>query len=55
MNGAPIIVDGPDGKRYIRPDNGCYSCDVKGPRCLWHAHEWVEDPAPGHDDDKAVK
>jgi len=44
MSGTPIIVDGPHGKRYIRPDNGCYSCDVKGPRCLWHAHEWVEDP-----------
>jgi len=38
-----MVVEGPDGRRWIRPDNGCYSCDVRGPNCLWHKNLWVLD------------
>lgn len=38
------VVQGPDGKLYIRPDNECYPCDVYGPNCPWHKDDWVEEP-----------
>jgi hypothetical protein len=38
---ATVVVDGPDGRRWIRPDNDCYSCNVTGPNCLWHKDIWV--------------
>ncbi len=41
------VVEGPDGRRWIRPDNGCYPCDVNGPNCPWHRKQWVlEDDSP---------
>lgn len=40
---ATVVVDGPDGQRWIRPDNGCYPCDVYGPNCPWHSSSWVLD------------
>lgn len=39
-----MVVAGPDGRKWIRPDNGCYPCDVYGPTCPWHSRDWVEQP-----------
>lgn len=39
-----LLIKGPDGTLWLRPDNGCYGCDVQGPGCLAHAQEWISDP-----------
>lgn len=39
-----FVVESPDGRRFIRPDNDCYACDVRGPGCMWHKADWVEEP-----------
>lgn len=36
----PFAVRDPQGDIWLRPDNGCYACDVYGPTCPWHHVEW---------------
>ena len=37
-----IAVEVGDGSKWMRPDNGCYSCDVYGPRCPVHDAAWAK-------------